>query len=141
MDIEAVQRYLRAIHDDGRYAPAAFEFVREGLDFTARALFGQAPRAADDDESRTPTPRHVSGQQLCKGLRRLALRRWGLLAPAVLARWNIRATRDFGEIVFLLIELGLLGRQESDSIHDFQDVYDFKTAFDLREIPLDAMDE
>jgi uncharacterized repeat protein (TIGR04138 family) len=88
-----------------------------------------------------PGPRHVSGQQLCEALRRVALERWGLLAGEVLAHWNIRRTRDFGDMVYLLISLGVMGKQDSDRLEHFDDVYDFDEAFGVYQIRLDATDE
>jgi uncharacterized repeat protein (TIGR04138 family) len=49
----------------------------------------------------------------------------------------VHRTRDFGEMVYLMIEIELMGRQESDSIEDFDDVYDFNTAFADYRIALD----
>jgi uncharacterized repeat protein (TIGR04138 family) len=132
MDAETVERFEQAIRDDGRYPPAAFAFLHRGLELTTRQVYGSDPPEA---------PHHVSGQQLCMGLRALALGHWGPLARAVLSSWNIRATRDFGEMVFLLIELGLMGKQDSDRIEDFDDVYDFEKAFEAYEVPLDGFDQ
>ena len=58
----------------------------------------------------------------------------------VLKGWNIRRTRDFGEMVFLLTGIGLMGKQESDHIEDFDEVYDFNDAFGSYDIPLDNFD-
>lgn len=74
--------------------------------------------------------RHVSGQNLCWGLRDYALQRWGAMASAVLRHWNIRQTRDFGEIVFALVENDFLQKQSSDHLDDFSNVYEFTDAFD-----------
>jgi uncharacterized repeat protein (TIGR04138 family) len=73
---------------------------------------------------------HISGQELCYGLRDLAIERWGLLAPVVLAAWGIRSTRDFGRMVFALVDNHLLQKQPDDCIEDFDDVYDFRAAFE-----------
>ncbi|HEY9170742.1 MAG TPA: Minf_1886 family protein, partial [Verrucomicrobiae bacterium] len=43
--------------------------------------------------------------------------------------WNIRACRDFGEIVFNMVESGMLAKTERDSIRDFEGGYDFDDAF------------
>lgn len=116
-----VQALLEAaIRQDGRYPPEAYEFLQRGLEFTAQRIHGDA------SEDR---PRHVSGQELARGLRELALQSWGRLAGDVLSRWNIRRTRDFGEMVFFLIELGLMSKRDTDRIEDFEDVYDFSEAF------------
>lgn len=125
MDAELLERFEHALRRDGRYPPEAFEFLHRGLAAATRIKYGDQP---------TAEPRHVSGQELCQGLRTLALQTWGPLAGEVLRRWNIRRTRDFGEMVYLMIEVGLMGRQDSDSITDFDDVYDFDVAFGSYEI-------
>jgi len=76
--------------------------------------------------------RHVTGQQLCLGLRDLAIERWGWMARVVLAHWGVHSTRDFGRIVFALVENQILSKQPTDSIHDFDRGYDFRDAFDRR---------
>jgi len=108
--------------EDGRYPPEAVRFVRDGL---AHAINTCHPDAADDPNAR----RHVSGEQLCQSLRDLALERWGLMACSVLRRWNIHATRDFGEIVFLMVDNGWMQKEPDDKIDDFNSVYDFTEAF------------
>ena len=100
---------------DGRYNAGAIKFVYEGLGYTAKAL--------------TEEPSHVTGQALCKGLRKLALEKWGRLAMLVLDTWGVRSTRDFGELVWLMIRHEWMSAQPTDSIDDFDDVYDFKTVF------------
>ena len=37
---------------------------------------------------------------------------------------------DFGRIVFALIEAGQMQKTDEDTIEDFRNVYDFKTAFE-----------
>jgi uncharacterized repeat protein (TIGR04138 family) len=74
--------------------------------------------------------RHVSGKDLCWGLRDFALRRWGMMARLVLDSWNIRKTDDFGRIVFGFIEADLMQKQPEDTFDDFQDVFSFVEAFD-----------
>ncbi len=74
--------------------------------------------------------RHVSGRELCWGLRDYALKRWGILARVVLETWNITRTVDFGRIVFGFIDFDMMRRQDDDSLEDFKEVYDFTEAFD-----------
>ena len=76
------------------------------------------------------TPRHISGRELSKGVRDLALERFGPMARTVLEHWGIHATEDFGEIVFALVECGILIKQDEDSRDDFRDVFDFAEAFE-----------
>ena len=75
-------------------------------------------------------PRHISGQELANGVRRLALEHYGPMARTVLQHWGIHATEDLGDIVFALVECGVLVRQEGDSREDFRDVFDFEEAFE-----------
>lgn len=105
----------------GLYAVDAYYFVQQGLAQTAQAVHGD--RAADGC-------RHVTGQQLAEGLRDLAIANWGMLARTVLARWGIYSTLDFGRIVYAMIDAGIMARTEEDSLEDFRNVYDFRTAFD-----------
>ncbi len=65
------------------------------------------------------------------GLREFALARWGLLARTVLARWNITSTLDFGRIVFAMVEHQLLQKTDDDSLADFRQVYEFRSALEL----------
>lgn len=74
--------------------------------------------------------RHVTGQQLCWAIRDTALSRWGLMARGVLARWNITTTEDIGNIIFALVESGWLQKQPTDTLGDFDHVFDFAEAFD-----------
>jgi uncharacterized repeat protein (TIGR04138 family) len=103
---------------DGRYAPDGFQFVLEALDFTAKKM-------KQDTEKR----RHVSGGELLEGIRAYALHQFGPLSLTLLNSWGIRNTRDFGEIVFILVKSGKLRKTEEDAIEDFEGSYDFDDAF------------
>jgi len=130
---EPVKSIEQIFSDDGRYPVGAVEFVREGLSYTADRC-----HSASLHKEESAPPRHVSGAQLCEGLRELAHKRWGLMARQVLKRWNITSTSDFGAIVFLLVNNGWMQKQPHDSIEDFDSVYDFVEAFDHSyEISLD----
>ncbi|MBN2512028.1 MAG: hypothetical protein JXB18_03725, partial [Sedimentisphaerales bacterium] len=93
----------------------------EGLGHTIEKL------RLDEDADQ---PRHVSGQELAWGLADLARKRWGRLAAMVLNHWGVRRTRDWGDIVYLMIEHEWMSSQENDRIEDFNDVYDFLSVFE-----------
>ena len=78
---------------------------------------------------RLDAPRHISGEELSWGVRELAIERFGLLAMTVLDSWGIRSTDHIGEIVFDLVEGGILVKQEGDRKEDFQDLFDFEEQF------------
>jgi len=101
--------------EDGRFSPQVVRFVYEGLGYTVKKIVAE--------------PGHVTGQTLCEGLRKLAVKKWGRLAMLVLNTGGVKTTRDFGEIVYMLIKHKCMSAQPADSIDDFNDVYDFKTVF------------
>lgn len=101
----------------------AFLFVQRGLEYTSKQEYGDAVGDEDVDS------RHVSGEQLCWGLKDYAVGEYGLLALTVLRRWNILTSYDFGKIVFAMVDAGLLHKTEGDRLDDFEDVFDFLEAF------------
>ena len=106
----------------GAYPPEAYDFVQQGLSYTVQNIHG--------GKTKSRASRHVSGQQLCEGIRGYALNQYGMLASTVLHLWNIHSTLDFGRIVFALIEAGQMQKTDEDTIEDFRNVFDFKTAFE-----------
>lgn len=84
-------------------------------------------------------PRHISGPELVEGVRRLAMDRFGPMARTVLEYWGIHSTEDLGEIVFALVECGVLIKDERDRLEDFRGIFDFEEAFETN-YPWDAVD-
>ncbi|HEY9514904.1 MAG TPA: Minf_1886 family protein [Gemmatimonadaceae bacterium] len=78
--------------------------------------------------------RHIGGRELAEACRDLALERFGVMASVVLDYWGVHSTADLGDIVFTLVDLGLLISQPTDSREEFVDVFDFDQAFE-REYP------
>jgi uncharacterized repeat protein (TIGR04138 family) len=112
---EAVEMVLA---EDARYAPAAYHFLREALDFTIKQL----------KKAKEPS-KHVSGPQLLNGIRLYALREFGPMVPTVFEYWGITQCEDFGKMVFNLIQVGVFGKNDTDKIEDFYGVYSFEDAF------------
>jgi uncharacterized repeat protein (TIGR04138 family) len=108
------------IQRDPRYQREAYEFVREALDYTQKAV---AQRVSPD------AVRHVTGQELLEGIRDYALQTFGPMAMLVLNDWGINACEDFGEIVFNMVECGLLAKTDQDKREDFRGGYSFEDAF------------
>ncbi len=107
----------------GAYPLDAFAFVQEGLRHTVEQLERNDPQMSE-------AQRHVTGRELCLGLRDFAVHQYGMLARTVLERWGVRKTDDFGKIVFAMVEAGLMRARETDSAEDFRGVFDFAEAFD-----------
>jgi uncharacterized repeat protein (TIGR04138 family) len=108
------EAFARLGEQDTRYHQRAYAFVLAALEYA---------------QGKLPARRHLSGGELAWACRDFALEQFGLLAPTVLAHWGITSTEDFGRIVFLLIDVGLLARQPSDKPEDFDRVYDFAAVF------------
>lgn len=106
---------------DRRYGRTAYFFVLDALDHTMVHL---------GRDEMTGEERHIGGKELLAGIREFAVDQFGAMASLVFERWGIQATDDFGEIVFNLIDAGLLSRRPEDSRLDFIGVYDFSDAFD-----------
>jgi uncharacterized repeat protein (TIGR04138 family) len=114
------------VRKDPRYAYEAYEFVFHALGHTQKRLDREPP--ADADRGKAEDRYHVSGPELLEGIRDLALREFGLMARVVFQRWGIQRTGDFGEIVFNLIEAGLMSKTDRDTRADFHEVYDLDQA-------------
>ena len=104
---------------DLRFSSDAYHFVQEGLNYTLKSLKRGGQHAH----------RHVSGQELLYGLREFALKEYGPMSKAVLNEWGIKTTDDIGQIVFNLVNAGVLGKNETDSPNDFKNVFTFDDAF------------
>jgi uncharacterized repeat protein (TIGR04138 family) len=98
-----------------RYHERAFLFVLSALEYC---------------QTRLTERRHITGAELVHAVRELALERFGVLARLVLEHWGIRSTEDIGDVVFAMVESGLLISQPNDSRDDFAAVFDFDTAFE-----------
>jgi uncharacterized repeat protein (TIGR04138 family) len=113
---EAIEQILAR---DPRFHRDAYLFMREALDFTQK-LVGR------ENQGKVC---HVTGQELLDGLRQYALQQFGPMTATVFEEWGIFNCKDFGEIVFNMVEISLLARTEKDSRDDFQNGYDFTDAF------------
>ena len=111
------------VRRDARFPCEAYEFVFAALAHTQEML-GRVP----PPEGPAGQDYHVSGPQLVEGVRDLALREFGLMARTVFRLWGINRTDDFGDIVFNLIEGGLMSKTDRDNRADFHDLFDLDQA-------------
>jgi uncharacterized repeat protein (TIGR04138 family) len=114
-DVATLEAALAEIRRrDGKYNERAYVFVLAALEFA---------------QTRLTARRHLSGAELAWACRDFALEQFGMLANSVLTHWGIHTTDDFGQIVFMLIEVGLLASQPNDRLEDFERVYEFAEVF------------
>ena len=115
-DLQLADEILERIRGlDGRYHERAYLFVLAALEY------GQQRRAERG---------HMSGRELAWACRDFAVEQFGLTARTVMTHWGLHGTEDIGRIVFILIEIGLFMKDESDQITDFDAVFHFTEAFD-----------
>jgi len=100
---------------EARFHEHAYLFVLAALEF---------------HQARLPERRHIDGRELSTAVRDLAIERFGVTARIVLEHWGVTRTSDLGDIVFTMVELGLLMSQPTDRRTDFEDVFAFDTAFE-----------
>jgi uncharacterized repeat protein (TIGR04138 family) len=119
MDPEVVARIEELAERSGTYRPEAFFWVLRTLEFTRRRMQRDG---------------HVSGRELCEGMRQLGVEEYGPMAFEVFTHWGLQKTEDIGRIVFALVDDGLLRKTDEDTLEDFVGVYDFREVF-VRELP------
>ncbi len=125
---------VQLIKEDRRYRLEGYAFLFEALRYAQDVLKMGADKPTErcrkkGAEEHEDCERHVSGQELCEAIRRYALEQYGYMAKTVLNNWGIQTTSDFGEMVFNLIRVGQMRKTPADQRADFDDVYDFDTAF------------
>jgi uncharacterized repeat protein (TIGR04138 family) len=125
----------KLLQTDKRYKFDAYVFVFESLNY-AHETMGVGQEHSPEEEEAAPAKgkakkpeRHLTGQQLCEAARQYALDQYGLMAKSVLNSWGLRSTSDIGQIVFNLIEIGQMRKTKQDCKEDFENVFDFDTAF------------
>ncbi len=113
--LEKVRKDIIESGRDSRYQCEAYAFVLQGLEYYL-ALSGER--------------RHVSGSELAMGLAQYCARQFGLLSMQVLEKWGISSTNDFGYIVYNMIDVGIMSKQESDRVDDFFNVFNLREFFE-----------
>jgi uncharacterized repeat protein (TIGR04138 family) len=114
MDQALLEHIHKIVKADRRYRAEAYSFIMEALAFT---------------QKRFERERHVTGEELLVGIKELALKKFGPFALTIFHCWGIRSTEDMGSIVFNLVDSGILGKEEKDSIDSFLDGFDLEDTF------------
>lgn len=108
-------KVTKIMEKDSRYDVEAYSFMMASLHYTL---------------SKLKEHRHISGRELLEGIRKYGLRQYGPMTRTVFEHWGIKDTSDFGEVVFNLVEVGLMKGRPEDTKEEFRDVYDFESAFE-----------
>lgn len=119
IELNFVEEIEKIVARDHRYHRDAYLFLREALDFTQRKILKENKNVV----------RHVSGKELLEGIREYAISQYGPMSKTVFETWGISRCADFGELVFNMIDQGLLSKTDQDRREDFHDGYEFDEAF------------
>ena len=103
---------------DSRFAYGAYEFVCDAVTYTMNKFKG---KQGDDCVGS-----HISGYELLCGICDFAVLQFGPLAYEVLMSWGLKNAISVGYVVFNMVDYGLLGKSDKDSIHDFEIEFDLK---------------
>jgi uncharacterized repeat protein (TIGR04138 family) len=123
---------FQLLQTDLRYQLNAYQFVRDSLAYAQEVLPNK-----ESEEEHEP---HLTGQQLCEAIRLFAIDQFGYMSKTVLNNWGIQGTNDFGEIVYNLIDIGMMKKSETDEREHFADVYSFEKAF-VEDFQIDVADQ
>ncbi len=115
----------KIIEKDPVFHREAYLFLREGLDYAQKKI-GKANKHEI---------RHITGKELLDGLREYGVSMYGPLTATVLKEWGVTRCEDFGEMVFKMVENGLLSKTERDTMEDFKGGYNFFDAFNKPFLP------
>jgi uncharacterized repeat protein (TIGR04138 family) len=106
------------LEKDPRYARAAYLFVQRALSYFRERHGGHGEAG------------HLTGAELLRGVREMAILEFGPMARLVLNGWGLRAGEDVGEIVYNLIDAGLMTKTPEDHKEDFHGIMDFGDSLD-----------
>ena len=113
--IEKIRKELIDSGRDTRYRIGSYEFILNGIEFYLTSI-GEK--------------RHLTGQELTRGLLVFAQKEFGPLARTVLHYWGITKTEDLGNIVYNMIDIGIMSKQTDDSIEHFYNIVKIDNFFD-----------
>jgi uncharacterized repeat protein (TIGR04138 family) len=109
----------RIIAEDPRFHRDVYAFVRDALDFTVK----------HQKKNKEGVSHHVTPTQLLDGIRLFAIKEYGPMVSTVFGYWNVQSCEDLGHIVFNMIRKKILGKNDTDTLDQFRQGYDFHEAF------------
>lgn len=114
-----IEKVEGVVREDPRYEAEAYCFLRDALEEALRLRKKQ---------KRDVSP-HVSGPELLDAFRVHGLKEFGPMALTVLDYWGVRSCGDVGQMVFNLVNAGVFGKTDADTLESFHGVFDFTEVF------------
>ena len=116
---------------DSRYRAEAYCLLRDVL----HLAFKRRKKSRKEKPSL-----HVSHIELLNEFRTYVLKEFGPMGITVLHSWGIKNADDIGQMVFHLIEMGVLAKTEKDQLDAFAKGLDFQEAFVMPFQPKEVLD-
>src|SRR5258708_40112060 len=107
------------VRKDPGYEAAAYEFVKEALEFTIK----------QNKRSQTGLNAHVTAKELLAGFQQYALKEFGPMAMTVFEYWRVTSSPDGGDNLFNLNWSGGFGQTDTRSPGKFPEGVDFYESF------------
>jgi uncharacterized repeat protein (TIGR04138 family) len=111
---ELIRELRRLVRERGRWPLDAYLFVYQAIDAAQRQV-GEK--------------RHVTPRELLEGFRCLAVDTFGPLSLMVLRSWRLTESRDVGQMVFDMVERGLMTKTDEDRLEDFAGAWALEETF------------
>lgn len=122
----------RIMYKDRRYHFDSYAFVNDAVIYTVKKF---------ESQRSTGESKHVSGEELIVGVLEYATKMFGPLAYEVFCEWNIKDGISIGNVVFNMLEFGLLSKTEEDSIDDFNITTNFEKSLSAQFIAPSCFDK
>lgn len=99
------------------YRADAYFFLHDTLQFSLKRRRKKAASA------------YLTTQELMDGFRLKVLQDFGPMSMTLLNYWGIKKCEDIGQMIFYLVEAGVLGKTQSDTLSSFSNIFDFEKEF------------
>ncbi len=123
--METKNSFIELLKRDKRYKMESYRFINDALNYAQEVMKLGKKSVTETSAAIAPIDEnHVTGQDLSLAVKEYALDQYGYLALPVLVDLGIKKTDDIGQIVYNLIEIGLMRKTPEDKIEDFHNVFD-----------------
>lgn len=122
--------FLKLLKKERRFSLETYRFVNEALEYAQKLGLGKEAATENRGDDAEDVANHVTGQDLSRAAKDWAVLQYGMMAKTVLACLGLRKTRDFGDAVYNMIDVGLMSKTAEDSVEDFDDVFDLSAELD-----------
>lgn len=134
VDYDENDEYLDAEEGEDEEGTYGQDYDSQGFSTAPFAVNDEDESVADeqDDDAENDDSNGVTAEQVCVVAVEYAVRAYGLMARTILSRLGLRTTGDLGDVVYKMIDAGLICPSEGESRADFDDVFDLGEELDRR---------